>query len=94
MNSHKIPYTTGFIPRIQTQLGLETPNPLEIEITRGTPDIEVVCRDILALTKLNYNTCLYGEGLPVTLRFADRIGEVLTAGRNVEPGVLPFKHYI
>jgi len=93
---HKKAYlwTKGFIPRIQTQLGLETPNPLEIEITRGTPDIEVVCKDILALTKLNYNTCLYGEGLPVTLRFADRIGEVLTAGRNVEPGVLPFKHYI
>jgi len=88
-------WTKGFIPRIQTQLGLETPNPLEIMITRGkSPSIETVSRDILALTKLNYNTCLYGEGLPVTLRFADRIGEVLTTGRNVEPGVLPFKHYI
>ncbi|MDD5451343.1 MAG: hypothetical protein PHT49_05555 [Desulfovibrionales bacterium] len=87
-------WTKGYIPRIQTQLGLETPNPLEIEITRGSPQIQTVCRDILALTKLNYNTCLFGEGLPVTLRFADRIGDVLTAGRDVESGVLPFKHYV
>jgi hypothetical protein len=87
-------WTKGFIPRLQTQLGLETPNPLEINITRGTPQIDIVCRDILALTKLNYNTCLYGEGLPVTLRFADQVGDVLTAGRNVETGVLPFKHYV
>ena len=87
-------WSKGYIPRLQTQLGLETPNPLEIEATRGTPDIEIVCKDILALTKLNYNSCLYGDGLPVTLRFADRIGEVLTSGRNIESGVLPFKHYV
>ena len=87
-------WSKGFIPRLQTQLGLETPNPLDIEITRGEPDIIIVCKDILALTKLNYNACIYGDGLPVTLRFADSIGEVLTAGQKVEAGVLPFKHYV
>ena len=87
-------WTKGFIPRIQTQLGLETPNPLEIKITRGDPDLVTVCADVLALTKLNYNSCLYGDGIPVTLRFAERIGEVLTAGTEVVTGVLPFKHYV
>lgn len=87
-------WTKGFIARLQTQLGLEIPNSLEIEVTRGSIEIKVVCTDILALTKLNYNSCIYGDGLPVTLRFADQIGEVLTAGRDVESGVLPFKHYV
>lgn len=87
-------WSKGFIPRLQTQLGLETPNPLGIEVTRGKPDIVTVCKDILALTKLNYNACIYGDGLPVTLRFAESIGEVLTAGQNIEAGVLPFKHYV
>ena len=87
-------WTKGFIPRLQTQLGLETPNPVEVEITRGEAEIEMVCKDILALTKLNYNSCIFADGVPVTLKFADRIGEVLTAGKNVEPGVLPFKHYV
>lgn len=87
-------WTRGFIPRLQTVLGLETPNPLSIEICRGQEDINTVCKDILALTKLNYNSCIYCDGKPVTLRFADMIGEVLTAGPTDEIGVLPFKHYI
>ncbi len=87
-------WTKGFIPRIQTQLGLETPNPISVEIIRGNKDIEIVCKDILALTKLNYNACIFADGSPVTLRFADSIGEVLTAGRDIKSEVLPFKHYL
>ena len=86
--------TQGFVPRIQTQMGLEVPNPLNIKITRGDSDILTICSDVLSLTKLNYNTCVYGDGIPVTLRFADMIGEVLTAGPTDEVEVLPFKHYI
>lgn len=87
-------WTRGYIPRLQTQTGLETPNPIFIEVTRGVADIEQVCKDILALTKLNYNSCIYGDGLPVTLRFADSIGEILTAGPMKKSEVLPFKNYI
>ena len=87
-------WTNGYIPRIQTQKGLETPNPLSVEITRGNEDIQTVCKDILALTKLNYNACIFSDGSPVTLKFADSIGEVLTAGRTVKSDVLPFKHYV
>lgn len=87
-------WTKGFIPRFKTQIGLETPNPIEVSITRGQSNIEVVCKDILSLTKLNYNACIYGDGVPVTLKFADSIGEILTAGKDIKTGVLPFKHYI
>src|SRR5450432_672896 len=83
-------WTKGYIPRLQTQLGLETPNPLSVEISRGAHNIQTVCQDILALTKLNYNACIFADGLPVTLRFADTIGEILTAGKNVKSEVLPF----
>jgi len=87
-------WTRGFIPRLQTIIGLETPNPLSIEITKGDANINTVCSDILALTKLNYNTCIYGDGTPVTLKFSESIGEVLTAGPIETCGVLPFMHYI
>lgn len=87
-------WTKGFIPRFKTQIGLETPNSIDVAITRGNADIDIVCRDILSLTKLNYNACIYGDGVPVTLKFADSIGEILTAGRDIKTGVLPFKHYI
>jgi hypothetical protein len=87
-------WSKGFIPKIETVVGLETPNPLSVDIVKGEENIQVVCRDVLMLTKLNYNSCMYGDGLPVTLRFADSIGEIMTAGPVNEISVLPFKHYI
>lgn len=87
-------WSRGFVPRLQTQMGLEVPNPLSIEIVKGPVDFKTVCRDVLALTKLNYNACIFADGLPVTLRFANSIGEVLTAGKNIKTEVLMFKHYI
>ena len=88
-------WTVGFVPRLQTYLGKEVPNPLFIEITRGRASITRVLQDVLALTKLNYNACIFADGAPVTLKFADRVGEILTAGpigTNTPP--LPFKFYI
>lgn len=87
-------WTKGYIPKIKTVIGLETPNPISVEVTRGDEDIKVVCEDILALTKLNYNSCIYGDGLPVTLRFANNIGEVITAGPTEGINRLSFRHYI
>lgn len=87
-------WTKGFIPRIKTQMGLEVPGPIEIIVSRGEENIETVCKDILSLTKLNYNACIYGDGIPVTLKFANSIGEILTAGKNENVGVLTFMYYI
>lgn len=93
-NNEAFLWTKGFIPRIQSVLGLETPNALNVRIVRGNADINDVCRDILSLTKLNYNACLFCDGQPVTLKFADMIGEILTAGPNANLNVLPFMYYI
>ena len=64
-----------------------------IDICRGRADMRTVLRDVLALTKLNYNACTYGDGEPVTLKFADAVGEILTAG-PVAGAPLPFRFYI
>jgi hypothetical protein len=88
-------WSKGFVPRLQTYAGREVPNPLVVEIARGNADLEQVLADVLALTKLNYNACIYGDGVPVTLRFADTVGEILTAApRREELPPLPFRYYI
>ena len=92
-------WSKGYIPRLQTYPGREVPNPLYIDVCRGKVDIDVVLNDLLALTKLNYNTCIFADGVPVTLRFADAVGEILTAGPlsndNLTKEIpLPFRHYI
>ncbi|MEG3168069.1 hypothetical protein U1737_07690 [Sphingomonas sp. LB3N6] len=88
-------WTIGFVPRLQTYQGREVPSPLLIDICRGEADLQLVMSDVLALTKVNFNTCIYGDGIPVTLRFADRVGAVLTAiPPEINPPPLPFRHYI
>lgn len=87
-------WTKGFIPKMETANHLEVAVPLHIEINRGEALIETVMRDILALTKLNYNACIYGDGIPVTLRFSDKIGDILTAIPDVNWAAKPFKYYI
>lgn len=91
---HGVLWTRGYVPRLATYPGLEVPNPLSVTITDGDVNIEVVLRDVLALTKLNYNACIHSDGLPVTLKFADAVGEILTAAPGTTQPPLPFKHYI
>jgi hypothetical protein len=88
-------WTKGFVPRLQTYPGRETPNPLSIEVVRGECDIHTVMTDVMSLTKLNYNACIFADGLPVTLRFADAVGEILTAAPQKDDlPPLPFRYYI
>ncbi len=87
-------WSNGYIPRLATYPGWEVPNPLEVEIQRGNARIETVLKDVLGLTKLNYNACLYGDSKPVTLRFADDVGNILTATPDHNHPPLPFKYYI
>ena len=67
-------WTTGYNPRLRTYPGFETPKPILVEVNRGEAELLTVMRDVLALTKINYNACDYASGLPVTLKFADRVG--------------------
>lgn len=88
-------WTKGYIPYLRTYTGRETPSPLRIDVVRGDVDLVCVMEDVMSLTKLNFNACIYGDGLPVTLRFANAVGEILTAGpSNANQPPLPFKHYI
>lgn len=87
-------FTRGFIPRMNSSSSLEIPNALHIKVTRGTEKIETVLKDIMALTKLNYNTCIHGDGKPVTLRFSDTIGNILTATENWKEERRQFIYYI
>jgi hypothetical protein len=69
-------------------------NPLAVSIDWGDSELPIVLADILALTKVNFNGCTFADGLPVTLKFADAIGEILTAAPNLERAPQPFKYYI
>ncbi len=88
-------WTTGYVPRLRTYAGFETPKPMSVNIDYGDGEMLAVMRDVLALTKINYNSCDYASGIPVTLKFADRVGDILIASPNgAKAPPLPFRFYI
>jgi len=90
-------WTTGYVPQLDTYIGPETPNPLHITVMRSKyqrPAIRIVLDDIMGLTKINYNSCSFNDGLPVTVRFARMVGDVLTMGSAKGEEKQPFKFYV
>lgn len=85
---------SGFIPSVATYPGPETPLPLRIDIQRGDEKIGQVARDILGLTKLNYNACRMWKNMPITVGFSDKVGEILIANRAIDDARPQFKYYI
>lgn len=45
-------WTPGYVPRLDTYLGSDTPNPLYVSVCRGNAKIETVLADVLSLTKI------------------------------------------
>jgi hypothetical protein len=87
-------WTAGYTPRLDTYLGPETPNPLLIRRQRGDCPFDTILRDLMGLTKINFNSCLHNDRLPVTIRFADAVGEIMLAAPQSGEPRLPFKFYI
>lgn len=87
-------WTSGFVPRLNTYMGPETPNPIRVRVQRGECDLRIVLSDVLGLTKINFNSCLFNDRLPVTIRFANEVGDVLIAAPMGGEPRLPFKFYI
>jgi hypothetical protein len=87
-------WTTGYVPRLDTYVGPETPNPVLVRRLRGDCPLETILGDVMALAKINYNSCLHNDRLPVTIRFADAVGEIVLAAPASGEPKLPFKYYI
>lgn len=87
-------YTTGYVPFLRTYPGPRIPNPLEVVEHFGDSAAEVVCTELLALTKLNWNSAAFASGNPVTVKFAREIGAIMKElPRGIEP--LPrYKYYM
>ena len=87
-------FTQGYVPFFRIYPGMRIPHPLEVVEHHGDSTPQQVCEEILTLTKLNWNNCSFGGGLPITLRFAQNVGKILV---ELPAGVTPrtkFKFYM
>lgn len=82
-------YTSGFIHQLRTYPGHRIPNPLKL-IHSGESSIEEIAKEVLWLTKLNWNTTSFSTSLPITLEFAKGVGKILS---ELPLEKLPQNHY-
>ncbi len=84
---HYLVFGNGFVPYLRAYPGKRLPCPLEVIEHHGDSPAAVVCQELLALTKLNWNSCAFGSSVPITIRFARDVGKILCEvpkGNSVE----------
>lgn len=76
-NERHFLYTMGYIPYLQTYPGSYVPEPWEIVERHGGTSPKDLLREVLILTKMNVNNCSYADGVPITLAFSHKVGEIM-----------------
>lgn len=71
-------YTTGFVPCLNTYPGLGIPKPLLIRCKVQDSEIQKICQEILAFTKLDWNNTFIYRKEPATIHVSRRVGWVLS----------------
>ena len=70
-------YTRGSVHQYQTYPGMYIPAPLEIRIIKRVSSAKTVCREILGLTKMNWNNTQFDNKYPITIGCARKVGEIM-----------------
>ena len=81
-------YTRGSVPFFETYPGMYVPRPVSIKIAAGDQTPLAHAKEILALTKMNWNSTQFDGGMPLTLTAAHSVGNVLKhceENQRIEP---------
>ena len=70
-------FTLGFKKKIAKYDGWEVPVPLSMTLQHGEADLQAIAHDVMALIKVNGNGCRLGESKPITVKYSDRVEEIL-----------------
>jgi hypothetical protein len=85
-------YTRGYVPFLRVYPGLRIPRPLYIAQHLGSGAVTEVLAEVLALTKMNWNSAVFGRSEPITLGFSRTVGLILS---ELPAGIVakPFYRY-
>ena len=76
-DKHHLLYTRGSVPYFETYTGKYIPSPVEVRLYEHDESPNLICDEILALTKMNWNNTQFDRRLPITIECARRVGEIL-----------------
>ena len=87
-------YTSGYLSNIGQYPHEHVPSPLRITDHVGDTPRSQLLREVLVLTKMNWNSANFSGLMPITLRFSKLVGDIL---REVPEDQLPepkYKYYM
>lgn len=80
-------YTIGYIPELQTYPKGGIPNPLRLIPYNMSTNERKLCREILSLSKLNWNNINFSEFYPAPVAVSSNIGQILSESRATDVSV-------
>ncbi|WP_298238260.1 hypothetical protein [uncultured Algibacter sp.] len=87
-------YTRGFVDYYGTYPGRYIPNPIEIRLFTFDESPEQICKEILALTKMNWNNTQFDRRFPITIDCSRKVGEILKYIREDQKPQIKYSFYM
>jgi hypothetical protein len=87
-------FTRGSVTVKQSYPGPYVPKPLVIVEHIGDSPLERIAKEILGLSKMNWNSALIANLYPITVQFAGRVGDILSAAGPSDPIASQFRFYM
>lgn len=84
-------YTRGYVPFMRVYPGARVPRPIDIRFEEVDTSHDKLSKEILSLTRMNWNSAGYASHLPMTLEFARQVKHIL---KEIPAGVEPQSRYL
>jgi len=95
LNGKGLLYTNGSIPYYGTYPGQYVPNPLLLcPHEKSESPIEKIAKEVFSLTKVNWNSTQMNQKLPIPIRAARKVGEILKYIPEQQPVSPDYRKYI
>ncbi|MEO8342236.1 MAG: hypothetical protein ABI536_00315, partial [Gallionella sp.] len=93
-SNNQLLYTRGSCEFYETYTGMYIPKALHLRLAVHESSAEQLAGEVLALTKLNWNSSQIDGSLPITLRAARRVGDVLKYLSEQEEPRSHYRYYM
>ena len=87
-------YTTGFFEPWGSYPGPHIPQPTEVRFDSENEHEERACREILGLTKMNFNSSSPFERSPITTRMAREVGLIMAEVEDDKVPEMSYRYYM
>ncbi len=94
VGEHEYLYTTGFLAGLDVYPHGHLPSALRVTDRHGDSPLDTLLREILILTKMNWNSADFAASLPITLDLARDVGDIMRELPADQEPLANFKYYV